>query len=925
MDGTSIDPLARTDVSFTLNGKAVTARASGAERLSHTLRERLCARDVKVGCNAGDCGACTVLIDGEAVCACMVPLGRMGGKVVETATALDLKGDQNARRLREAFLHYGAAQCGICTPGMLVSAVALLRDVPEPSESQVEDALGGVLCRCTGYRKIVRAIMEAHHFDTPAPAAEANGAVGTGVRRVDGLPKVSGHEVFGDDAAPADSLLLRVVRSPHPHARFHFGDIDAWVTANPGVVLVQTAEDIPGQNRFGVIPPFADQPVFAEGVARFRGEAVATVIGEAEVVRMLDLEAFPVTFEPFLSVGTPAAAKSAGAALVHPDRPENVLIRGLVQRGDLARGFDEAAATVEGRFETAFVEHAYIEPEAGFARHAGNRIEVHACTQAPVMDRDDLALIMGLEKNAVRVVPLTAGGGFGSKLDLSIQPYLALAAYALNRPVRATYTRAESMMSTTKRHPSEITARIAADASGKITAMEFEGVFNTGAYASWGPTVANRVPVHASGPYAIPHYRARSEAVHTHCPPSGAFRGFGVPQSAVAQECLFDELALALDMDPLRFRLKNVLTNGFPTVTGQVFEKGVGIKECFEALQPSWQRALEEARALNATANGSALRRGVGIAGCWYGCGNTALPNPSTIKAGITPEGRVVLHQGAADIGQGANTVVAQIFADALGVPLDMVSLLGGDTDITPDCGKTSASRQTYVTGNAALLSATALREMILRMGNVSGEARIVLGDGEISLIDGSERRRIDLDALSADEDGYVFQAVETYDPPTKPLDENGQGIPYAVFGYGAQMIELDVDVRLGRVHLKKLTAAHDVGRAINPVLIEGQVEGGVAQGIGMALMENYVPGRTENLHDYLIPTFGDMPEVETIIIEVADAHGPFGAKGLGEHVLIPTAPAILNAIRFATGARVRTLPATPDAVLAAIRNAGTP
>jgi CO/xanthine dehydrogenase Mo-binding subunit len=391
-----------------------------------------------------------------------------------------------------------------------------------------------------------------------------------------------------------------------------------------------------------------------------------------------------------------------------------------------------------------------------------------------------------------------------------------------------------------------------------------------------------------------------------------------VPQSAVAQECVFDELADAAGIDRLEFRMVNALADGLPTATGQVFPSGVGIKACLEALQAPWKRAREQAADFNARR--SHLCRGVGLGTCWYGCGNTSLPNPSTMKIGVTGDGRIVLHQGAVDIGQGSSTVMVQIAADALGVPADAISLQSADTAITPDAGKTSASRQTFVSGNATRLSGEALRVAILRHANVTDNAVISIDAAALVITDGASERRIDLAALEPDSEGYVFKAEETYDPPTSPLDENGQGSPYAVFGYGAQMMELTVDVRLGTVTLDRLTAAHDVGRAINPLLVEGQIEGGVAQGIGMALMEDFQPGRTENLHDYLIPTIGDMPDMTSIIVEVPDPHGPYGAKGLGEHVLIPTAPAILNAIRDATGASVRHLPATPDKVMAAIR-----
>ena len=549
------------------------------------------------------------------------------------------------------------------------------------------------------------------------------------------------------------------------------------------------------------------------------------------------------------------------------------------------------------------------------------RIHVHACTQAPGMDREALAAILDRPMADIRIVPTAVGGGFGSKIDLSLQPFIALAALKTARPVRMTYARAETMQSTTKRHPAQITIKVGAKADGTLSGLRFDGDFNTGAYASWGPTVANRVPVHASGPYHIPDYRARSRAVHTHCPPAGAFRGFGVPQSAIAQETAFDLLAEKLGLDPLEFRLKNALADGVPTVCGQVFDQGVGIAPCLEALRPAWEEAKAECARFNA--KNDTVKRGVGIAGAWYGCGNTSLPNPSTILAGVRADGTVVLHQGAMDIGQGANTVIPQIFAQALGLSVEGIKILGGDTDITPDAGKTSASRQTFVSGNAALKTGKALRAQILRQVNAGPAAQIGCQDGQLTVTDGGRTQRLDLTRLPVDAQGYVLQAQESYDPPVKPLDENGQGVPYAQFGYAAHLVVVEVDIALGLCRPLRFVAAHDVGRAINPLLVEGQVQGGIAQGLGMALMEEYIPGRTENLHDYLVPTIGDVPPIETLILEVADAHGPYGAKGLGEHVLIPTAPAILNAIYHATGARVTQTPATPTRLRAALKEAG--
>lgn len=913
-EGTAEAPCLR----LRLNGTERSAPVAPQVRLSAALRDAFGCEGVKVGCDAGDCGACTVLVDGAPVCACLMPAARAEGRHVETVEGL-AAAPGVAGRLQRAFLRHGAAQCGICTPGMLVSAEALLRRNPAPTLADAEEAISGVLCRCTGYAKIVQAIVDCGAETAPAPSAE--GAVGARIERLDGLPKVLGSDAFGADNWPAGTLLVRLIRSPHHHARFTFGDLAAFRAAHPGLRAVLSAGDVPGRNLHGVIPPLADQPVFAEGVARFRGEPIAAIVGPRALVEHLDLDAFPVAWEPLPAVLDIDAALAADAPQLHDARAGNVLVRGHVARGDADAGLAQAAALAEGDFSTGFIEHAYIEPEAGFARRIGDRLEVFACTQAPHMDRDDLALIMDLPAQAIRILPAAVGGGFGAKLDLSVQPYIALAAWVTGEPCGMVFSRSESMIGTTKRHPSQISARIGADAAGRLTGMVFDGQFNTGAYASWGPTVANRVPVHASGPYLVPNYRADSVAVHSHCPPSGAFRGFGVPQSALVQESLFDELADQLGIDRLEFRIRNALVVGQPTVTGQVFAQGVGIRACLEALRDDWLRRRADARAFNdaQATSGGVLRRGVGVAGMWYGCGNTSLPNPSTIRVGLGADGALVLHQGAVDIGQGSNTVITQICAEALGLPVAAFTLLGADTDVTPDAGKTSASRQTFVSGAAALRAGAALRAQILRRLNAGEDAELRL-EGSV-ITDG--KARLDLATLKGEENthGYVLMAEETYDPPTSPLDADGQGEPYAAYGWGAHLAEIEVDTELGTIRVRELICAHDVGRAINPTLLEGQIEGGSAQGLGLALMEEFIPGRTENLHDYLIPTAGDVPKVTSILIEDADAHGPFGAKGIGEQVLIPTAPAIMNALRDATGARLRHLPATPDKVLRALND----
>jgi CO/xanthine dehydrogenase Mo-binding subunit/aerobic-type carbon monoxide dehydrogenase small subunit (CoxS/CutS family) len=912
-------------LNFTVNGKAVTVSTSPAQRLTRVLREDLGLTGTKVGCDAGDCGACTVLLDGEPVCACLVPAAQAEGHEIITVEGLAGR-PPLFDRLQKAFLQHGAAQCGACTPGMLVSATALLEKHEHPAENEVMDALGGVLCRCTGYRKIITAVLEAG-AENVAPVSPTSGcAVGARLVRLDGQRKVDGTEIYGADECPEAALAVRAIRCPHHRALFQFGDLDEFVASHPGIHAVFTAKDVPGKTCYGVIPRFADQTVFAENEARFRGEAVAIVVGEQEAIERMDLASFPVTWDELEPITTIDAALAPGAERLHANRPGNVLTGGRVARGDVERALAEADVVVEDEYETGFVEHAYIEPEAGFARRVGDGIEVQACTQSPYMDRADIAKILDIAPEKVRIIPTAVGGGFGSKLDLSVQPFVALAAWHLNRPARMVYSRHESILSTTKRHPAWMRLRAGASRDGKLVALDFSADFNTGAYSSWGPTVAARVPVHASGPYKLPNYRAVTRAVHTHLVPAGAFRGFGVPQTAIAQEQVYDQLADRLGMDRLEFRILNALDDHSPTVTGQVLGAGVGIRACLEALRPRWTAALAEVKEFNAKASGR-VRRGVGVAGMWYGCGNTSLPNPSTVRVGLKADGRIALHQGAVDIGQGSNTIVTQICADAMQAPIERFDLVSGDTAITPDCGKTSASRQTFVTGKAAAMAGVKLRAAILQLARASENAAIQFHDHCLTIEENGRMQAIDPAQLPLDQFGYVATAEATFDPPTSPLDENGQGVPYAVFGFGAHMAEIAIDTELGTVQVLRITAAHDVGRAINPTLIEGQIEGGAAQGLGQALMEEFFPGKGENLHDYLIPSIGDMPPVESILIEDPSPVGPFGAKGIGEQAIIPTAPAILNAIHDATGVRIRRVPATPDRIRAAIlaaQNAGS-
>jgi aldehyde oxidoreductase len=933
-------------VAITLNGKVVTLRSPPAVRFSECLRDELGFTGTKVGCHAGDCGACTVLIDENQACSCLVPVGQVNGCSVMTVEGL--AGTEIGRALQAAFVELGAAQCGICSPGMLVAAFDLLSKESSPSIENVQDALGGVLCRCTGYSSIIAAVRRAGQalrtdrqtgLDTaelPFSDDTRSAPVGARVLRSDGPAKVKGIEVFGADQAPAnhldrdgrevgDTLELRVLRSPYSHARFEI-DHDALTTfiSDHQLFGALTAADIP-HNAFAIFAEMRDQPVLAQGIVRFKGEAVLALIGKQTSLDAIDfsqMSHFPVSFDVLPPQLTIRESLAVDATVIQEKYADNVLCRGRVakawpppvQENDLHL----VNASFSASMKTQHVEHAYIEPEAGYATWIDQTLTVFACTQTPYMDRDELAHLFALSPTQVRIVPSAVGGGFGGKLDLSVQPLLAAAAIKFKRAIRCVYGRPESMLSSTKRHPSEMNATLELDPAGNLLSFKFDGDFNTGPYASWGPTVANRVPIHASGPYRIPHVLAQTRAVLTHNSVGGAFRGFGVPQSTLLNERLVDEAAIAQGLDPLEFRHSQAIRAGDLTATGQKLVASVGLQECLASLRPAWQLAQASVAQFNALAatSKSPLRRGVGIASMWYGIGNTVIANPSTMRVGLKPNGRVILYNGAVDIGQGTYTIMPQICAQALGLPLKLFDQVLADTHLTLDAGKSSASRQTFVSGNAARLAGEALRAKLLEILRPALPSNA--DSSSVDLV--AALAKFDLSTLPVDEFGDVASGVGYFNPPTIALDADGQGVPYATYGFAAQFCELEVDTALGTVKLRAIHAAHDVGRAINPTQVEGQIHGGIAQGIGLALMEDYQAGKTDNLHDYLIPTIGDIPPIVTYLIEDPEPLGPYGAKGVGEPALVATAPAILNAIANATGVRMNEVPVTPDRLLAALQ-----
>jgi CO/xanthine dehydrogenase Mo-binding subunit/aerobic-type carbon monoxide dehydrogenase small subunit (CoxS/CutS family) len=900
------------EICLAVNGGEVCVPLRREASLLDLLREDLGLTGAKAGCLEGECGACAVWLDGRLVNSCLVPGGRAEGAAVTTVEGLAAA--EALHPVQEAFIQAGAVQCGICIPGMVMGVAALLERNPTPTRAEAQAWLCGHLCRCTGYTKILDAVeLAARLLREGGASPRAGGGMGRPAARVDAEAKVRGAALYADDYQPPGSLHLRVVRSPHAYAEVLGVDATA-ARALPGVVCVLTAADVPGPNAYGII--VEDQPVFCDRVVRYAGDAVAAVVAESRTTAEAGATAVRVDYrllEPLLSA---EAARAAGAPRLH--REGNLLARPAVRRGEVAQGFAEAATVVEGSWQTQWIEHAYIEPEAGLAvREPDGTVTLTVSTQTPYMDRDATARVLAVPPERVRVIQAVTGGGFGGKLDLSVQPYLALAAAKLGRPVKCTFGREESVLATVKRHPYRTRLRLGADAAGRFTALEAEIEGDTGAYASWGPTVITRACIHASGPYVVPRVAARGSLWYTNHPPAGAMRGFSTPQVAVATEGAIDLLALRLGMDPIELRLRNALRRGSVTGTGQVLEGSVGLVETLEAVREA-RRRLDPW-----PAEDGPWVLGEGVASMWYGIGNTALSNPAEVLVELEPDGRVHLYSSAADIGQGSSTILCQVLAETLACELDAIRLTTADTRLTPESGKTSASRVAFIVGNAVRDAGQALVKRVAAEGAaLLGVApdRVRLRAGRVERTDG--RGAVGLDAVARairEHDGQVaFRGW--FDPQTTPLDPDGQGAPYQTYAFATQLVQLQVNRATGEVRVRRVIAAHDLGRAINPQAAEGQIEGGVVMGLGFALTEEYVPGRTLNFSTYLIPTALEVPEIVPILVEPGDPFGPYGAKGVGEPAMIATAPAALNAISRAIGRRIWRLPATPERLFRALR-----
>jgi CO/xanthine dehydrogenase Mo-binding subunit len=721
--------------------------------------------------------------------------------------------------------------------------------------------------------------------------------VGQPVRRPDAPDKVKGSALYIEDLAFHGTLLAGVLRSPHAHARILRVDVER-ARGLPGVRAVLTARDIPGRNLIPMVQP--DWPVLAESFVRHVGEAVALVAAETPEALRAGLAAVEVDYEPLDALLDMEQALEAGEVMAH----------WKIRRGEAAVALARSELVlVEGTFHTPYQEHAYIEPNGtiGVPDGAGG-VVVYGSLQCPFYVQKAVASALGCSLNKARVIQTVTGGGFGGKEDAPSAPgaHVALLAMATGRPVRLILSREEDMAVMSKRHPARVRARFGATRDGHLIAAEVDYLLDGGAYATLSPVVLFRGTVHACGPYRVPNVRVDARVVRTHKVPCGAFRGFGEPQVVFATESLMDMLAERLGMDPLELRLKNALAVGDETITGHRLESSVGFREVLDKVAESsdWKRRRE----VFARDKGP-LRRGIGLAACYYGVGLGAMGkhlNPAGASVVVAADGSVTVAVGTTEIGQGMITVLSQIAADALGCPLEAVRVIEADTSRVPDSGPTVASRTTVMSGNAIRDAAEKIRAAMAP----------VLGSSELRWKDAVARcvqRQVGLAAH-----GWSVPPETRFDLST------GQGDAYICYTFSANVVELELDTETGETRVLRVHSAHDVGRVINPVTGEGQVEGGVVQGLGYALVEEHAVAEGRILNDqfstYIIPTPMDTPEIRSILVEHAYPWGPYGAKGLGETPIIAVAPAVTAAIFHASGARLHELPATPERVFAALR-----
>ncbi len=939
--------MASEQINFVINGEARSASVAPTLRLLDLLRDELhlC---VKEGCGIGECGACTVIMDGRPVNACLVFAAEANGTVIETVEAeTPALGELSA--LQAAFIDAGAIQCGYCTPGMVVSARALLARDRHPSREAIVEALAGNYCRCTGYEPLVAAVEAVAAGGYRAAPALPGPYVGTAANRIDGPAKVTGAATYTHDLSVPGMLHARLLTSPHPSARIVRVDLER-ARAMPGVRAVLCGADLP--YRLGLY--VEDKPILARDVVRYAGEAVAAVAAESLAEAEAAVAAIQVEYEPLPAVLDVEAALAPDAPLIHPDLGSYYRMTGVffpqagtnvahlqkVRRGDIDAGFAAADRICEFHFASPPVQHAPLETHAVIATaRTDGEVEIVTSAQSPFTVRSLFCHTFGLPLRSVRVRVPSVGGGFGGKAGIHLEPLAyCLSRAAGGRPVKLVATREEEFATLPSRQGLHSTIRTGVTTEGRITAQQITYRWDAGAYADYGVNIGRAAGYSGAGPYSVPACHLDSFVVYTNKVFGTAYRGFGHLETHWAIERNADLVARAIGLDPYEFRMRNLLSPGASTITGERFTEGHGRPdECLRLVAEAIGWDPSE-RAPAPVAPGSGVVRGKGIAVLHKA---PAMPTSTACSAVIlmNGDGSATVEVSGVDYGQGTYTTLAQIAADELHLPLEMVRVAwDSDTEHTPYDWQTVASRFAVMGGNAVIEAA---RDCMAQIKELAGQllgtppGRLQCADGAVWAPERPDEKlpyaRLVLGYSYPDGHSiggpiigrgrYIATGLTNLDP------ETGQGLPALNWTYGAHAVELEVDTDTGHIRVLRVASAFDVGKVLNRGQVEAQVVGGVVQGLGSALLEKFVfeGGRLLNgsFTDYRIPTTRDMPpRMERFFLETPHPQGPYGARGIGEHPMISIPSAVGNAVANATGVDFMELPLDPERVYLGLKRA---
>jgi 4-hydroxybenzoyl-CoA reductase subunit alpha len=920
----------KTLVSFQVNGDPVEVAVWPDMTLTRVLRDELGLTGTKEGCGSGDCGACTVLLDGRPALSCLILAPEVEGRSVETIEGLSR--GEGLSPLQQAFIERGAIQCGFCTPGMILSAKALLDENPRPTREEAARALSGNLCRCTGYAKILDAVVNGHQH-TGSPPRRAGGAVvGESVPRIDAPDLATGRAIFTDDIRLPAMLHGKILSSPHAHARIRKIDTSR-AEALPGVKAVLTAAEVP-ETCYGVSPARYDEQVLAGDRVRYVGDEVAAVAAVDEETCRKALDAIEVDYEILPAVFDPFEAMEQGAPRVHdhPRFERNINTRVDWHFGDVDKGFAEAEVIREESFTGNRTYQSPMEPHCALARwEPEGRVTLWTSTQVPHYVQHQLGRLLEIPEGDIRVVMTHCGGGFGGKAQVNpLEICSVLLSRKTGRPVKMRYSREEMMRHGRGRHKQYLKMKIGARRDGTITAVQEEAVLEGGAYSSFGIVAVYYAGAMIPTLYRIPNFKYDGYRVYTNLPACGAMRGHGCPHPRFAFEGVLDLLAADLDMDPIDLRLKNAMEPGTRTVN----DLDVGSCEfeaCLRAVRE--KSGWDEKRGKLPPGRGIGIGCGGFVSGAAYPIYRSKFPNSNAVIR-VSEDGEsVTLFVGESDIGQGSNTVLTQISAEAMGTDYRAMRIVAADTERTPRGLGSYSSRVTLMGGNACRMAGDEVKVQVLAAASGLLEARpedLEAKGGRVFVKSEPERsiRWAEAAARHFSEKGPL-EGRGWYSPP-EGLGGKFKGATVGTspaYSFCACVAEVEVDLETGQVKVLKLTDAHDVGTPINPMAVEGQSEGAGVMMLSEALLEDVAFDAQGNLaspslKDYLIATACDAPEIDTTVVRSYEPRGPYGAKECGEGATLPVIGAIANAISDAIGARVRELPITPERIRALIREA---